>query len=185
MKDLRVWFLLWLAAMVVLVALPAEGKGGGPLSADSRGTGPEWLDRPLSEPEDFRAWAQVRLNGERLHNPYRDAYPYVVASTGQPLVPLRLITEAMSGEAQWQEDERTATFVWRGRKAVLTIGSTRATLNGRPITLKQAPILWQDRTMVSADDLVRLFGARVTFAPSANEILIRRAGVLCHRPYCS
>lgn len=34
-KDLRVWFVLWLTAMVVLISLPAEGRPADPLYAGS------------------------------------------------------------------------------------------------------------------------------------------------------
>ncbi|MFZ5817873.1 MAG: copper amine oxidase N-terminal domain-containing protein [Bacillota bacterium] len=215
MKELRAWFLLWLTAMVVLVALPAEGRPSGPLFAgacvDGRpqlarwdpsldaefepvclegeltlraAGGPDRTAEPLAEPADFTAWAFVRLNGRRLRNPYHDAYPYVAASTGKALLPLRLVTEAMGGEVEWEEGERAVRLTWRGRTARLTIGSAEAELNGSPLLLEEAPVLWLDRTMVAPEVIAQLFGARVTWEPETNQVQIRRAGILCSDAYC-
>lgn len=177
-RDLRVWFILWLAAMVVLVSLPAEGKQSGPLYPDAEAEG-------RVEPEDFGAWAFVRLNGQRLANPYGDAYPYVADSTGEAWIPLRVVAEAMGGEVEWADGERTVTLTWRGRTATLAIESTTAELNGHPLTLDRAPVLWQDRTMVSPAVIAHVFGAKTEFDPATNQVLIRRAGVLCPKPYCT
>lgn len=215
MNNLRIWFVLWLTAMVILVSLPAEGKDDGPLYAGSCADGRPVLTRwaatldaefvpacrsgvltlqpagetdravePLTQPDDFAAWAFVQLNGQRLQNPYHDAYPYVTQSGGDPLVPLRLITEAMSGEVRWDETARTVTLTWRGRTATLTIGAAEAVLEGETIPLDQPPVLWLDRTMVSPRAIARLFGADVTFHEATHQVVIRRAGILCPEAYC-
>ncbi|MFZ5825122.1 MAG: copper amine oxidase N-terminal domain-containing protein [Bacillota bacterium] len=155
----------------------------GALSLQLAG-GSDRAAEPLTQPEDFAAWAFVRLNGQRLQNPYHDAYPYVTQSTGEPLVPLRLITEAMSGEVKWDEDARTVILTWRGRTATLTIGSDEVELEGEIIRLDQPPQLWLDRTMVSPKTIARLFQADVAFDTATRQVAIRRAGILCPQEYC-
>lgn len=215
MKDLRVWFVLWLASMVVLAAMPAEGRQSGPLfegaCVDGNPQLIRWdpsldaefepacrqgaltlqpthgLDRPepITEPEDFGTWAFVRVNGQRLQNPYRDAYPFVAASTGEALIPLRLVAEAMGGEVEWGEGERSVSVTWRDRTARLTVGSVEAEVDGAALILAEAPQLWLDRTLVSPEAIAQIFAARVTWDPATSQVQIRRAGVLCSDPYCT
>lgn len=212
MRELRVWFTLWLTAMVVLVAMPAEGRPKGPLYAGACVEGVPALDhwdlslqtefepacqsgkltlqpaggsgKPLAEPEDFAAWAFVRLNGQRLQNPYQDAYPYVTGTAGEVLVPLRLVAEAMGGKVEWDLGASSVTLTWRGRVTRLTIGSTEAVVGEESVALGQAPVLWLDRTMVAPHVIAQIFGAQVAWDPETNQVQFRRAGVLCPPQFC-
>lgn len=212
MKDLRVWFALWLTAMVVLVALPAEGRTGRPLYAGRCVDGMPVIDhwdttlqiefepacrsgvltlrpaggkeKPLAPPEDFADWAFVRLNGQRLHNPYHDAYPYVTGTTGEVRVPLRLVAEAMGGEVTWEAGAQQVELARGGRTTTLTIGSTAAIVDGQSVTLDEAPVLWLDRTLVTPAVIARLFDAQVSWDPDTSQIMIRRAGTFCSPDFC-
>lgn len=211
MPGLRIWFISWLAAMVLLVALPTEARRAGPLYAGTCVEGQPVLERwdpvlssefqpacrsgsltlapaegqqPLTPPSDFAAWAFVRLNGQRLYNPYHDAYPYVKESTGEVLLPLRLVVEAMGGRVAWIDEAESVEVTWRGRRITLSIGSADAAANGQEITLEQAPVLWMDRTMVSPGVIAKLFGAEVNWEPDTQQLQIRRAGILCSPALC-
>lgn len=179
-KDLRLWFLLWLTAMVIMLSLPAEGRSDGPLYEGTCAGG----EPAPAQPDDFAAWACVHLNGQRLQNPYHDAYPYV-DTAGEVLVPLRLAAEAMGGEVAWVEaGAQTVTLTWRGRTAALTIGEHEARVGGERILLDRAPVLWRQRTMVTPDTVARLFGARVTYDARTHQVLVRRGGVFCAERFC-
>jgi len=211
--ELRIWFGLWLAAMLVLLAIPAQPRPTGPPLAGTCLEGKPVLTswapaleaefhpgcqgdqlrllvktaegmRPLEQPEDFAQWAFLRLNNQVVVNPYKDAYPFVTQSAGEPLIPLRLVTEALGGQVEWDESSQKATARWRGRALVLTVGEASAALNGEPLALAQAPVLWLDRVMVSPDLLAQAFGVRATWNEEWRQVEIRAAGVLCPATFC-
>ncbi len=213
MGELRIWFGIWLAAMLVLVAIPVQpGAAGSPLAGSCLEGEPVLTNwdpqleaefqpgcqggrlrlfvrageevRPVEEPADFDQWAFLRLNTRVVVNPYKDAYPFVSEATGQPMIPLRVVTEALGGEVKWEEEIQQVTAHWRGRRLRLTVGEPFATLNERTVLLRQAPVLWLDRTMVSPDLLAEAFGVRVTWDQARSQLAIRAAGVLCPETFC-
>jgi hypothetical protein len=149
------------------------------------------FDRPvvdaviLVEPPDWYAWVEITLNGRVVINPYRDAYPYVIRSTGRTVIPIRVVTEAIGGTATWNEAAREVTIRLGDKYMVMTIGSTAAVANGRSITLDQPPLIWMDRTMVPLRVLVEAFGATVNWRDEEKWVEILLPGVQCRQGYCS
>src|SRR5215469_2760513 len=89
------------------------------------------------------------------------APPTPVVVDGQPLpasalatianhayVELRAVGQAMNASVAFDAKLKRATFTTEFRQAVLTIGSTRADVNGEPQTIGAAPQLLNGRVMV-------------------------------------
>jgi Copper amine oxidase N-terminal domain. len=68
------------------------------------------------------------------------------ADDGTVMVPLRFVTDKLNGKLYLKGNTITAS---KGKKTVtLTIGSKRATINGKAVTLTKAPIAEKSRTLV-------------------------------------
>lgn len=156
----------------IIVVVANEKLGGGPPI------------ETMPEPEDFYSWAYVELNGRSVINPYRDIDPFVKKSTGRTLIPIRMVTEAMGGTADWNNDKQQVTIRLLDKYMVMTIGQAEAVANGKPVTLDQPPMLIRDRTMVPLRVLLEAFGATVKWTQETRQIDIELAGVTCAPGYC-
>lgn len=146
------------------------------------GSGPPMESMP--EPDDFGAWAYVRLNGQSVMNPYQDIDPFVKKSTGRTLIPIRMVTEAMGGTAEWDNDKQQVTIRLRDKYMVMVVGQAAATANGRSVTLDQPPLIIRDRTMVPLRVVLEAFGAQVAWTQELHQIDITLDGVECPETYC-
>lgn len=135
-------------------------------------------------PPDFGGWATVWLNGVKVVNPYEDAWPYVVQSTGRTLIPIRVVTEAMGGEAIWNHEEQEVTIRLGERYMVMTIGSPQAIANGEAVILDQPPLIRNGRTMVPLRVLAEAFGATVDWVMEGARVEVTLTGVTCRERYC-
>lgn len=135
-------------------------------------------------PEDSDGVVFIWINGVPLRTPpARDGGfepdAFVVRSSGRTVMPIRFITEAIGGEVKWDPASQGVTLRWGDREVRLTIGSTAATVNGRPITIDQPPFLWQDRTFVPTRFLMEAFGAQVQWDPANSSVLVNLPGARC------
>lgn len=140
------------------------------------------IDR--ERPPDLDHWATVWLNGYRVVNPYEDAWPYVVQSSGRTLIPIRVVTEAMGGEATWNDMTREVTIQLGDKYMIMTIDSPRAMANGEAVLLDQPPLIWNGRTMVPLRVLAEAFGATVAWVKDGARVEVSLPGVVCRERYC-
>lgn len=140
----------------------------------------EWME----EPDDFGNWAYVYLNNKRVTNPYRDIDPFVTKSTGRTLIPIRMVTEAMGGTAEWDGANARVTIRLNDQYMTMTIGQTHAIANGSPVKLDQPPLIIRDRTMVPLRVVLEAFGAHVDWVQELHRIDITLDGVECPAAYC-
>jgi hypothetical protein len=135
-------------------------------------------------PQDWGRWVGIWLNKKAMVNPYDDVEPYVVASTGRTLIPIRMVTEAMGGTATWDEATRKVTIRLGDRYMEMTIDKTEAVANGQPIKLDQPPLIWMNRTMVPLRVVVEAFGAEVKWSDEVDRVDITLPSVECAPGYC-
>lgn len=152
------------------------------MANDPLGVGVAGPETP--EPDDFFNWAIIYLNETRMVNPYKDVYPYVTKSTGRTLIPIRMVTEAMGGTAEWDNEKWEVTIRLGDKYMIMTIGSSHAIANGEPIVLDQPPLLFQSRTMVPIRVIMEAFGAQVGWTPESQRVDITLPGVTCAEGYC-
>lgn len=84
----------------------------------------------------------VTVNGQMVAFP--DQKP--ILRNDRTLVPIRFIAESLGYEVDWDPAENTALI--DGGRIKLWIGTNRAELNGKAVTLDTSSILVNDRTMV-------------------------------------
>jgi hypothetical protein len=117
--------------------------------------------------------ATISVDGQRLSS---DVAPVTTASGAY--LPLRAVAEA-SG-AQTTFDAATgAITVRRGTDVlVMHVGTAQANLNGRHVTLAQAPFIVRGRTMVAGTTIAASLGSTVRFDVKHQRVVVRTPGVV-------
>lgn len=90
------------------------------------------------------------------------------------VVPVRVIGEALGAQVDWDGETRQVTITRRGEVVVLTIDSTEALVNGRPVTLSVAAQIIDDRTMVPLRFVGEAFGDTVDWDGETRTVRIYR-----------
>jgi len=155
-------WLLWNAANVYTEAalLPEDAPAPAPEQ-------PPYL-LPADEVGDP---VTVELDGRPLA--FEDVQPFVARSSGQTLIPVRAVAQALGAAVEWDQFSRTAFFRREGRIIQVTAGEAQARVNGSPVSLGQPAVLWQDRTLVPLRFLAEGFGAQVDWDGAARRVIIR------------
>ena len=106
----------------------------------------------------FSKPVEMRVDGQSVLSDV----PPVTTSKGV-FVPLRPVGEALGAETRY-EHKSGDVVVARGDQVLhLKVGTTHATLNGMPMTLKHSPFRVRGRVMVSLRTVQQAFGVRVKF----------------------
>ena len=127
---------------------------------------------PLAVPA--QAAVKIYVNGEAMHF---DQPP--VTQAGRVFVPLRGVFQALGASVVFSNGQIDATG--DGRTISLTIGSTRATVDGRPSSLDAAPFLIGSRTMIPLRFVAQSLGASVNWDEADNSVVIT-SGAPAQRP---
>ena len=86
---------------------------------------------------------QIRLNNQILNTPIAP-----VQESGTTLVPLRVISENLGANVNFNSKNKTITITKDDQKIVLTLGKTETLVNNVKQTLTKAPTTLQNTTMV-------------------------------------
>ncbi|MDB4896819.1 MAG: copper amine oxidase domain protein, partial [Firmicutes bacterium] len=103
------------------------------------------------------------------------------------LIPVRFFTEGFGGTVAWNGAEQSVTMRMPGRDQVLKVwvGRSTATVGGKPETLDQPAVLFQDRVFVPTRFLAEGFGAAVEWDGPHLLTWVYMDGVTCSsRLYC-
>jgi hypothetical protein len=107
-----------------------------------------------------------------------DAAPYIDKASGRTMVPMRFIGEAFGATVTWDAPTRRvfvetkATLNHRALLMIMTIGSTKATANGKALTLDVAPAIVAGRTFVPLRVISETLGATVAWNASTRTVSI-------------
>ena len=117
--------------------------------------------------------AILDVDGQRVAS---DVSP--VTAGGVAYLPLRAVSEAAGAATSF--DPRTAELTVRRGTNVLTmkIGERRATLDGRPLTLKSAPFTLRGRAMVRGSDVAVALASVVKYDAARGRIDVRTPGAV-------
>lgn len=95
---------------------------------------------------------------------------YIVDDT--TLVPLRVISEGLGADVNWDESENTITVEKDGNVISLQIGSTTATINGKAYTLPAAAEIKDDTAMVPIRFISEALNANVVWDKDTMKVTI-------------
>jgi hypothetical protein len=117
--------------------------------------------------------AILDVDGQRVVS---DVAP--VTTAGVAYLPLRAVSDAAGAETSF--DARTNELTIRRGTAVLTmkIGERKATLDGRPIELKNAPFTVHGRAMVRGSDVALALASAVKYDAVRGRIDVRTPGAV-------
>lgn len=110
----------------------------------------------------------VRLDGQPVN--FDGVQPRM--SNGSVLVPLRGIFEQMGAQVLWDQGRKEVTALKGNEKIRLTIGEHFADVNGRSVRLNTPAQVIAGSTMVPLRFLSESLGARVTWNPNNQMVLI-------------
>jgi len=112
---------------------------------------------------------KVLLNGDPIAFP--DQQP--IMENNSVLVPMRGVFEKMGGTLSWDRASNTVTASREGKKVVLPLNSTSATVDGEKVTLHQPAILLNGRAMVPLRFLSESLGAQVLWRATDQTVTIQ------------
>ena len=119
---------------------------------------------PLANAADT---AKVTVDGKTLQT---DVPPTIVQ--GRTLVPLRAIFEALGADVEWDGSTQTVIGVKDTTEVKLTIGNTRATVNGNAMILDVPATIINGRTLVPARFIAESIGCSVDWNSNTRTAII-------------
>ncbi|MCR8659745.1 stalk domain-containing protein [Paenibacillus endoradicis] len=95
-----------------------------------------------------------------------------VNRNGNVLVPLRGIFESLGATVKWESSTQTVTATKGGTTIVLTIGSSTAYVNGKPVVLNAAAQLLNGSTMVPIRFISEVLGGVVEWDKNSKSVIV-------------
>ncbi len=97
-----------------------------------------------------------------------------VIREGRTLVPVRVVSEAMSASVYWLEKTKQIRIVEGGKEIILTIGSKEVTSGGMSKTMDVEPMIIGGSTYVPLRFISENLGAEIAWNDATREITITR-----------
>jgi hypothetical protein len=115
----------------------------------------------------------LTVDGQRIVS---DVPP--VTQAHEAFVPLRAVAEGLGADTNYDPKTDTVELI-RGNDVLrMRVGDTHATLNGKKMTLHQAPFAVRGRTMVALTVIARAFGSKVRYDRTRANIDVLTPGVV-------
>lgn len=117
----------------------------------------------------------ARVFGKRVSN---DVAPLIV--NDRTMLPARFVAESLGAKVSWNEEEEIVTisgFHLKTGKPItilITIGSDKATVNGKTVTLDSSAFLQNDRTYTPIRFISEELGAEVEWIEDDEQVIITR-----------
>jgi hypothetical protein len=104
----------------------------------------------------FSNYTRLSVCGQLMSWNQVPSAPYKDKVSGVWYVPIRAVVQSVNGSISWNPAD-SAISLTTGQTAVIKVGSTDATVNGKPVTLQYAPVMnSKNITFVAGDDLKTL-----------------------------
>jgi len=100
--------------------------------------------------------------------------PYIAASSGRTMVPVRFVSEALGATVVWEPASRTVRIADGGKTIVLTIDSRQVTIDGVPQQLDAPAVLQPGATYVPLRMVSEALGADVKYDAASKQVSISR-----------
>lgn len=115
---------------------------------------------------------KIKVNDSLVNFPDARAY---LDGNGRVLVPVRVVSEALGANVEWNGSTKTATMTKDEVVAKLTIGSQLIEQNGKEVAMDTAAVLKEGRTFVPVRYVAEAFGATVGWDKGSNTVNITLA----------
>jgi maltose/maltodextrin transport system substrate-binding protein/arabinogalactan oligomer/maltooligosaccharide transport system substrate-binding protein len=99
-----------------------------------------------------------------------DSAPGIQSS--RTLVPVRFVSEQMGAQVTWNSAKRQVTIVQGSKTIVLTIDSSKLTVNGKAVTIDAPAKIINGRTMVPVRFVSEQLGYNVKWDPVSSRVLV-------------
>lgn len=142
----------------------------GDVALKGDGVTPEPEPEPEPEPQPALDEIKVVLNGQTLRF---DVPPEI--RNDRTLVPLRAIFEGIGASMTWDDATQSITAIRGSTSVQLQVGDAVALVDGAPVTLDQAPVISDGRTLVPLRFVGEALGAEVAWDPVTQTITITPA----------
>lgn len=179
--NLSEWQTALAYRMVLKPSSPRFYTGPGPMVDAMTGQWTDFAGQPLTQPVPRpSAWlldaaastkkisypAGIVLDGKLVS---LSAVPIV--RSGTVLASSRELLGAIKATYQWDAKKKQLTATKSGKKVVMTVGSTKAYVNGKAIKLPAAPTIASGRTYVPAAAVVQAFGGSIAWNAGSRLLL--------------
>lgn len=111
---------------------------------------------------------KLKINGSYVS---ADVSPYL--SNDRTMVPIRVVSEALGADVDWNQDSRTVTIQKGGKVIVLTIDSEQASVDGQEVVLDAPALIYQSRTFVPIRFVSENIGWNVQWDPDEYIVLVQ------------
>ncbi|MBN7773175.1 copper amine oxidase N-terminal domain-containing protein [Clostridium aminobutyricum] len=91
---------------------------------------------------------------------------------GRTVLPVRSIIEAMGGQVVWNDAIRTATITYKEKTISLTIDSSTMLVDGMPIEMDVAPVIYNDRTFLPIRPIMESLNGQVKWYDTIQVVAI-------------
>lgn len=113
--------------------------------------------------------ASIYLDGERISVPGGAKVEVVNGST---MVPIRVISENLNYDVNWNQQSRTVKISKDGTNIELVIGKKTATVNGQNKTLIASPLIRSDVTLVPLRFIAEQMGVDVSWDGNSKSVYL-------------
>ena len=86
---------------------------------------------------------------------------------GTLFIPLRFVAEKLGATVAWDGETKSVFVSVEGILSSLQIGNTKLFANGEEFILEKAPVLVENRTLVTKDVVERMLGVKVAWDSEA------------------
>jgi hypothetical protein len=91
---------------------------------------------------------------------------------GRTLVPIRIISEALGAQVNWDPAAKTVTITLNNKVIVMTIDKLTATIDGKQMLLDAPPVIKMGRTFVPLRFISEAFGAEVLWDAATRTVTV-------------
>lgn len=114
--------------------------------------------------------AEISVNGESKNIDENGTVPEII--NGRTFIPVRALIENIGGNANWDNETKTATLTYNDDEIKLTVDSKTAYYNNNSTELDVAPVIVNGRTMLPVRFIAENFGFDVNWNNDSKTITI-------------
>ncbi len=131
----------------------------------------KWIEKTSAAP------SIILTIGEKVAMAYgyeveNDVAPVLV--NDRTMLPIRFVAEALGARVAWNQDTKTVTIVLDNTEIQLTVGETKALVNGAEVALDTASFIENNRTYMPLRFVAENLGALVEWNGEAQKVTIAK-----------